>query len=130
MAAPNFRDISYVRNHSIHSTLGKLKDWRAVEPLIKALKDEEKDVRKSAAEALGEIGDERAIKPLYEVSKDEDLKWNAERAIEKIYDKKSVESLVKELGDYNKDIRIFAVRALGKRGSQGVDPLIKALKDS
>lgn len=35
--------------------LGKIKDTRAVEPLIKALKDEEERVRYRAKEALEEI---------------------------------------------------------------------------
>jgi hypothetical protein len=44
--------------------LGKLKDVRAVEPLIEALSDSNESVRTSVAEALGELGDERAIEPL------------------------------------------------------------------
>ena len=44
--------------------LGKIKDARAVGPLIEALKDEEVLVRISAAVALGELKDTRAITPL------------------------------------------------------------------
>ena len=36
----------------------------AVEPLIKALEDEDEDVRYYAADALGKIGDKRAVEPL------------------------------------------------------------------
>jgi hypothetical protein len=36
----------------------------AVEPLIRALKDADEDIRGGAAEALGTIGDERAVEPL------------------------------------------------------------------
>jgi HEAT repeat protein len=47
-------------------SLGYLRDERAVEPLIQALKDEKRyhSVRWKAARALGEIGDKRAIEPL------------------------------------------------------------------
>jgi HEAT repeat protein len=40
--------------------LGQIKDARAVEPLLAALKDRDEDVRRAAAGALGEIGDKRA----------------------------------------------------------------------
>ncbi|MGB9872500.1 MAG: HEAT repeat domain-containing protein, partial [Anaerolineae bacterium] len=36
--------------------LGELKDARAVEPLIAALKDKDSDVREAAAEALDRLG--------------------------------------------------------------------------
>ncbi len=44
--------------------LGKLKDARAVEPLIRALNAPGKQTPLHAAAALGEIGDKRAITPL------------------------------------------------------------------
>jgi len=58
-----------------------------VEQLIRALKDEEPDIRVRAARLLGKIKDFRAIKPLTEVlSKDGnfDVKMVAKRALEKI----------------------------------------------
>lgn len=47
--------------------LGELRDSRAVQPLIIALKDEYTLVRTNAAEALGRIGDRGAIEPLTEL---------------------------------------------------------------
>jgi len=44
--------------------LGFIKDPRAVEPLIIALKDHNSDVQKEAARALDEINDPRSIEPL------------------------------------------------------------------
>jgi len=44
--------------------LGDLKDKRAVDALVVALKDEYSEVRQFSALALGEIGDTRAIEPL------------------------------------------------------------------
>ena len=53
-------------------TLGKIGDRRAVEPLIAAMKDRDKGVKKGAAVALGDIGDGRAVEPLIQALKDED----------------------------------------------------------
>ncbi len=50
--------------------LGRLRDPRAVEPLIQALKHPNCEVRYVAAVALGEIGDARAIDPLVEALAD------------------------------------------------------------
>ncbi|HXU03632.1 MAG TPA: HEAT repeat domain-containing protein [Polyangia bacterium] len=44
--------------------LGKLGDARAVQPLIKALSDQNKTVRGIAASALGQLGDASAVDPL------------------------------------------------------------------
>jgi HEAT repeat protein len=73
----------------------------SIEPSLKALRDENGDVRKSAAEALGKIGDKRAIEPL-----------------------------IKALGDENGDVRESAAEVLGKIGDKrAVEPLLKALED-
>ena len=45
-------------------SLGRIRDDRAVEPLILALMDEDGRVRQKAAWALGKIGDPRALVPL------------------------------------------------------------------
>jgi HEAT repeat protein len=44
---------------------------RATEPLVAALKNDNREVRKAAAQALGEIGDPRAIEPLMSLATDE-----------------------------------------------------------
>ena len=49
---------------------GRLREPRAVEPLIQALRHSDSYVREWAAEALGEIGDARAIDPLVEALAD------------------------------------------------------------
>jgi HEAT repeat protein len=45
-------------------SLGRIRDDRAVEPLILALMDDDWRVRQKAAWALGKIGDPRALAPL------------------------------------------------------------------
>jgi len=75
--------------------------YAAVEPLIRALQDKDKGIVRLAARALGELKDDRATEPLVEVLRDED--WN---------------------------YRYEAVMALGKIGdTKAIDPLIVALKD-
>lgn len=71
----------------------------AIEPLIKALKADDWEVRKSAAWALGKIGDERAVEPLIEV-----------------------------LGDKDVDVRYIAAWALTEIGEPAVNSLIDVLK--
>src|SRR6185436_7817703 len=64
--------------------LGKLADPRAVQPLIKALNDQNKTVRGIAASALGQLGDQSALEPLREmVKRDSDpfARGQAEKAI-------------------------------------------------
>jgi HEAT repeat protein len=45
-------------------SLGRIRDNRAVEPLLLALRDDDWRVRQKAAWALGKIGDPRALVPL------------------------------------------------------------------
>jgi HEAT repeat protein len=67
----------------------------AVPPLIQALGDSDRDVRRAAAEALGKLGDPQAVPPL-----------------------------IKALGDSDWDVRRAAAEALGKLGDpQAVPPL-------
>ncbi len=55
----------------------------ALEPLIKALRDKNSNIRYKAAEILGEIHVSRAIDPLIQALKDEDpyVQLKAEKAL-------------------------------------------------
>ena len=68
------------------TALGGIRDERAVEPLIWALKHQHYEVRATAAKALAEIGDERAVEPLVQVLKDQNIEVReaAEEALAKI----------------------------------------------
>ncbi len=61
----------------------KRDEAQAVEPLIKALEDNEPIVRRNVAFALGRIGDKRAIEPLKKMLNDSDemVRKNAEQAL-------------------------------------------------
>jgi len=102
-----------------------------VEPLIAALKDSNKNVRKGAASVLGKIGDTRALEPLIAALTDNDkfVRQSAVEALGKM-GAAGVEPLIAALKDSDGNVRQSAVEALGKMGAAGVEPLIAALKDS
>ena len=83
-------------------TLSRLKDRRAVEPLIQALRRDRGDgVRSAAATALGELGDRHAVAPLIAALKDRKIgvRYYAAIALGTFRDPRSVQPLVRLLGD-------------------------------
>ena len=71
--------------------LGRLKDGRAVEPLIKVLEDKDEKVRAMAVRSLALIGDAKAVEPLRqfaETTDDKSLAIKARWAADRIADKK------------------------------------------
>ena len=89
---------------------------QAVEPLIQALKNEDRSARFSAAVALGKIGDPRAIEPLIRALRDE--AWNVRIAVAvalgEIGDERAVGPLTQALNDNNEGVRMGAKKALEK----------------
>jgi hypothetical protein len=67
-------------------TLGRVKDPRAVEALINALRHKDPLMREKAAEALGETKDMKAVEPLIAMLKDDEETFReiAAKALEKI----------------------------------------------
>ncbi|MHC4984073.1 MAG: HEAT repeat domain-containing protein, partial [Planctomycetota bacterium] len=63
----------FARENSVVA-LGKIRDRRAVEPLVGCLTDEDCHVRQAAAVALGEIRDIRALDPLILALEDTDYR--------------------------------------------------------
>jgi HEAT repeat protein len=115
-----------------------------VEPLIKALNDEDFRVRSFAAEALGFIGDDRAVEPLIEALKNGDsyLRKRAAWALSKINvklramcetgDDRAVEPLIEAaLNDEDSDVRQFAANSLHimKRSCNEQDDRLKAIME-
>jgi len=131
-------------------TLGEIKDPRAVEPLIDAMRGklpysgankyvvqalvagEYSYVREAAAEALGEIRDPRAVEPLIDALKDINYKFRevAARVLGKIKDPRAVEPLIFAVkNDEYESVRCEAIWALGEiRDPRAVDLLIAVLK--
>ena len=115
----------------------------AVESLIQALKDEDRDVRTGAAEALRKIG-EPAVDPLIKALKDEksDVRTVAAECLGEIGDARAVEPLIQALKHKDAASSVFVVeedgalvpsggsaKGLSLIGEPAVEPLIQALKD-
>ncbi|HVP93905.1 MAG TPA: HEAT repeat domain-containing protein [Methanoregulaceae archaeon] len=142
----------------IIEALGEIRDNRAVPDLLKALKDNDNEIRWEAALALGEIGDAGSIPALVEGLKDEDryvryataialerLNWKPENETLHAYlhlgkqewDKlqgigyPAIEALAVALKDRNADVREKAVQVLGEIGSPDAIPFVyRALRDA
>jgi HEAT repeat protein len=109
--------------------LGELGDVRAVEPLIKLLKNSFSHEADAAALALGKIGDVRAVEPLIQYLK-EMGSTAAEEALGNIGDVRAVEPLILLLEHFNESVRRAVVVALGILGdARSVVPLISMLGD-
>ena len=92
--------------------LGQIGDARAVDPLIQALKDEDKRMRVSAAGAFREIKDSRTIEPLTKALEHEEvyLRIDAAEALGKVGDVRAVEPLTQALS--HESVRRSAEKAL------------------
>jgi HEAT repeat protein len=81
----------------------------AVEPLIAALEDGNKNAREAAAEALGQIGDARAVLPLVTAIEDEDedesVQLAAARALGILKDSGELEDLIARLKEQERICR-------------------------
>jgi HEAT repeat protein len=113
------------------SALGQIRDARAVEPLIAALKDQDRAVRRAAAGALVQIG-ARAVEPLIAALRDDywAVRRAAAEALGQIGDAPAVEPLIAALKDSAGAVRRAAAEALGQIGdAPAVEPLIAALMD-
>ncbi len=99
----------------------------AVEPLILALSDPDRDIQMGAALALGMIG-KPAVSPLILTLRDEDTAESEKAivALKKIGDP-AIHALVQAFRDDDWHIRLGAARALVRIGKPAVDPLIQAL---
>ena len=117
------------------SKLGK----PAIEPLIKALNDKNKNVRQKAVEALGRIGDKRAVEPLINILSNEGFyaREEAVEALGMIGDIRAVEPLIEHMKCYKPGYSggmfiqlIPIIKALGKLGDKrAVEPLINILSN-
>lgn len=86
-----FKDLTegnWVAKVDAATALGRMRDVRAVQPLLAALGEEHHtEVRKAAALALGDIADARAIRTLtqlYMTDPNDDVRQAARKAVEKI----------------------------------------------
>jgi len=112
-------------------TLGKIKDERAIDPLIKLLTDEEWEVESASTNALVEIGGP-AVEPLIKILQDENedvfLQMKVIAVLAGIKDKRAIQPMIQAL---KKDPELDADLGynLGLMGEPAVEPLIQALND-
>jgi HEAT repeat protein len=115
------------RNHLSYSPplhtiniLGKLNDKRAVPGLIKALKNEDEEVKHDAAEVLGMLGDQSAVEPLKLLlkKKDESLVKIAYKALKMLGWEPDDGLEMMQLAILNEDADVFA-----KMDSEQIDYL-------
>jgi HEAT repeat protein len=100
--------------------------------LLATLRDEDSDVRSSAAQALGSLGDARAVEPLLAALHDEDpnVRGSAAQALDTLGDARAVEPLLAALRDETFLVSWYAAQALGTLGdARAVEPLLAALHD-
>jgi HEAT repeat protein len=97
----------------------------AVPPLIQALGDSDRAVRRAAAEALGAIGDPQAVPALIQALGDiatccslvrQRRRWAAAWALGDLGDPQAVPALIQALGDSDRAVRRAAAWALGAIG--------------
>lgn len=112
-------------------TLGKIKDERAVQPLIKLLTDQEWEVESAATNALVEIG-EPAVEPLIKILQDENenvfLQMKVTAVLAGIKDERAVQPMIKALKE-KPELQADLGYNLGLMGEPAVEPLITALGD-
>ncbi len=120
--------IEYSRSRAAYA-LGRIKDKRAVKPLIGCLDDEKDTVRWNAVKALGEIGAPEAVEAISVLLKDNirSVQWQATLAL--LNNQEGVEILLKGLksrdsGYRHQDI----IAAMGNTSEKrAVDPIINLL---
>jgi hypothetical protein len=113
------------------ASLGRSRDRRAVQPLIRLLGDENRVIREAAVRALGAFGD-GAVEPLIESLGNEDwhIRMGGAIALRIIGDTRAVDPLIRALADENRFVRREATKSLGRIGdARATEPLISGLED-
>ena len=110
--------------------LGNIGDERAVNPLVKLLRNKNHRVASEAAIALGKIGEPSvdAIFPLLK-SKDKDTRCNAARALGYTGSEKAVVPLMTMMGDEEIEFRNTARKAIIDLGAPAVDELVRIFRE-
>lgn len=127
--ALNSKDPEIRENAAI--TLGKIKDERAIKPLIKLLTDEEWEVESAATSALVEIG-ESVVEPLIEILQDENedvfLQMKVIAVLAGIKDERAIQPMIQALKE-KPELQADLGYNLGLMGKPAVEPLIQLLND-
>ncbi|KDE54859.1 hypothetical protein EI28_11000 [Methanoculleus sp. MH98A] len=111
--------------------LGEIGDPAALEPLARALRDKNDDLRCQAAGAIAKFGS-RATEPLRRMLADPDPNTRilAAGVLGDTGEASAVEPLIGALRDRDDDVRGAAAGALIRMGDAAVEPLIAVTKDA
>jgi len=111
--------------------LGEIGDPQAIEPLILLLCDKDRFVKSHAALALGVIGDPAVDPLLRALREgDGNLRWGAAIALGKIRDPRAIEPLIRALADKYENVRAESASSLASIGKPALGPLLRFLKFS
>lgn len=128
------------RKKAAHS-LGKVKEPRAVDLLVAALRDNASEVREAAASALGRLGNPAAVQPLVRALEDSDnpvrlaaaeslMDLGDRHGAEHLFNKLEVEPLLRALNDPNeKDPNETVAQGILGEKNRGMELLVYALKE-
>ncbi len=113
--------------------LGKIRDTRALEPLVSIVRDINEDpmLKITAIKALAHIRDVRSVESLIHALNDDNqsIRWYAAKALGIIGDTTAVEPLIKTLEDDSEGVRWNVVLALGLiKDPRALNPLIALLR--
>lgn len=131
-AAVSDKDASKA-NGRIADALGKLKDAKAVRPLLKLTKSRDNFTALAAVQALGEIADPSALEPLMEIAEAENtdpfISKNAIEAMGKIGDPKAMPTLIHMLFLERRGVSFYRETsfAIFEVGSDAIPHLIEIL---
>ena len=109
------------------------RDPRAVNALLEALKDTDKDVRETAMHALVQMRDPRMFDPLVAALRDAsaDVRHQAAFGLGQLRDARAITPLAAALKDANAEVREQVVFALGQlRAAGALDAIVVALRDT
>ena len=116
-----------------HRQRGNAPDPRAIDALMEALKDTDKDVRETAMHALVQFRDPRVFEPLTAALHDPsaDIREQAAFGLGQLRDPRAIQPLAAAVKDQNADVREQAVFALGQlRAAAAIDAIQPALHDT
>lgn len=121
------KDPNYDVRDAIVRTLGNIRDKRAVEPLLRCLLREDREINVQGwGKSIAKICDKKSVKPLIQILKDRNLqsrqRKEAAEALgiigSKIKDESIEEALIEFLEDSEQPVRCTVAEALGKVGSE------------
>ena len=132
------KEPNYGVRGAIVRTLGDIGDERAVEPLLRCLLREDREINiQWCGESIAKIGDKKSVTPLIQILKEGSLKSGQRKAAAealgiigrntKIKDEGIEEALIETLEDSEKGVLCTAAEALGKAGSEKA---LEALKQN